>query len=119
MQPAVGLLEPRVELQLEVERVSERPARLEVRLEVLLELLDRALGLRIARLAEIPVAHQLTAEPGHRIASGARRPRAARPHDPRPASPGSAPNDHKQRAIPHSRSSASLENTSAPAPTRE
>ena len=32
---------------------------------------------------------------------------------------GSAPSDHKQRAMPHSRSGASLEKISAPAPTRE
>ena len=32
---------------------------------------------------------------------------------------GSAPSDHRQRAIPASRSGVCLENTSAPAPARE
>ena len=47
VRPSVGLLKPRVELQLEVEMVREPPTRLEVRLQVALQPLDRALGVRL------------------------------------------------------------------------
>jgi len=38
--------------------VRETPARLEVRLQEALQPLDRALGLRVARPAEVPVGHR-------------------------------------------------------------
>src|ERR1700685_2662978 len=67
MQPRVCLLKPPVELALEVQRVSERPRGLEVRLEILLELLDRALCLRVALPAKMPVELQLPTERGINI----------------------------------------------------
>src|SRR6202041_1278899 len=61
---SVGLLEPNVELQLEVEVVREVPAGLEVALHIPLQTLDRSLRLRVRRRAEIPVETQLPTEPG-------------------------------------------------------
>ena len=49
VRPRVGLLKPRVELQLEVEMVREPPAGLEVRLQVALQPLDRTAHENIQR----------------------------------------------------------------------
>jgi len=59
--------EPGVELLLEVQLVGEDAAGLEVRFRVALQPLDRALGLRIGQLAEMPVDLQLAAERGKRL----------------------------------------------------
>ena len=79
-----------------------------LRLDEVLQALDDALGLRIARLAEVPADPQLRRRTRRTPRSGGRRRRAARPGGPRPASRGSAPSDHKQRRIPNSRSGGLL-----------
>src|SRR4051794_34857523 len=58
----VDLAEPGVELRLEVQLVSEDAAGLEVGLRVALQALDRALGLRVGGLAEVPVDAEFAAE---------------------------------------------------------
>src|SRR5205085_3093931 len=58
---------PCVELVLEVEVAGESAARLEVRLRIALQPPDRALGLRVGRLAEAPGDLQLAAERGERL----------------------------------------------------
>ena len=98
------LVEPGVELELVVELVGEAAAGLKAALHEVLQALDDALGLRVARLAEVPADPQRAAERGERRRSAARRRRAARTGGPRPASRGSAPSDHRQRRIPNSRS---------------
>src|SRR5439155_23477420 len=62
-----ALVEPAVELLLEVELVGERAAGLEARLRVALQPLDDALRLRIARLEEAPADGELAAEGGERL----------------------------------------------------
>ena len=57
-----ALRKPGVELELEVKLVRERPAGLKAALDEVLQPLDDALGLRVARLAEMPVDFQLPAE---------------------------------------------------------
>jgi hypothetical protein len=56
---------------LEVELARETSPRLESLLDEALQPLDDALGLRIARLAEMPADPQLTAEAGERLARAA------------------------------------------------
>ena len=113
-----ALGEPRVELQLEVELVGEGAAGLEAALDEVLQPLDDALGLRVARLAEVPVDPQLAAERGELVVG---RPSRACSPDWRSQTSvcGSAPSDHRQRRIPASRSGVCLEKISAPAPARE
>ncbi len=113
-----ALAEPRVELQLKVELVRERPAGLETALDEVLQPLDDALGLRIARLAEMPVDAQLAAERGE-LLGRASAPACNPAWRSQTSVCGSAPSDHRQREIPASRSGAWLEKTSAPAPARE
>jgi hypothetical protein len=83
---SISLLEPRVELQLEVQRVREVPVGLEVALHIPLQTLDRALRLRVSRRTEVPVEAQLPAEPsmgvGRASAAGMQAPPAARHHQP-------------------------------------
>ena len=118
MRSRVGLLEPRVELQLEVEVVREAPAGLEVRLQISLQPLDDALGLRVGGFAEVPVEQQLPAEAGIGIgrapAAGVQAALAIPDHQLR-----QRPERAQQRPIPHSTSGASLLKISAPAPARE
>ena len=90
-----------------------------LRLRVALQPLDGALGLRIGRLAEPPVDPQLAAEGGELLRRPAAMAVRCRPGGPRPASAAAPPSDHRQRAIPASRSGVCLEKTSAPAPARE
>jgi hypothetical protein len=114
----VDLPKPGVELVLEVQLVREPPARLEVRLRVALQPLDRALGLRVARLAKPPVDAQLAAEAGE----GLRRP-PAMAVDARLAVPDQRPRQPAQpreaARDPASRSSVCREKISTPAPARE
>src|SRR4051794_27984388 len=62
MLAGVDLHEPSVELVLEVALVGEHATRLEVGLHEALQPLDRALGLRVTRPAEMPADPQLPAE---------------------------------------------------------
>jgi hypothetical protein len=74
MQPPVGaVVEPTIELVLEVVMVNEPPPQLEARFDVALQALDDALGLRVGQLAEPPANPELTAEGGERV----RRPAGA------------------------------------------
>jgi hypothetical protein len=61
------LVEPAVELGLEVELACERAAGLEARLRVALQPLDDPLRLRVARLEETPADPELAAEGGEWI----------------------------------------------------
>jgi hypothetical protein len=68
VQTAVGaLVEPAVQLVLEVEVVGERAPGLKARLDVALQALDHALGLRVSRLAEVPAHPKLAAERCERV----------------------------------------------------
>ena len=67
----VDLRGPGVELVLEVELVGKHAAGLEVGLRVALPALDDALGLRIARPAEVPADPQLAAERGELLGRAA------------------------------------------------
>ena len=80
-----------VELELEVELVRERPAGLEVALDEALQPLDDALGLRIGRLAELPVDAAAGRRTRRTPRSAGRRGRGCRPGDPRPASAAAPP----------------------------
>ena len=119
MRAGIGLLKPRIELQLEVEVIGKAPSRLEVRLEVSLQALDDALGLRIGCFAEVPVEEQLPAEAGIGIGRSTAACVQAPPRDPRPSRAGNAPSENRQRLMPHRTSGACLLKISAPAPARE
>jgi hypothetical protein len=62
------LVEPAIELVLEVELVQEAAPGLEARLDEALQALDRALRLRIARLQEVPAERELAQEGGEGLA---------------------------------------------------
>jgi hypothetical protein len=101
-----------------VELVGEHASGLERALHEVLQALDGALGLRVGRLAEAPVELEPAAERGEplsRTAVAGVQARLAIP-DQRLREP---PSDHRQRAIPQSRSGVCLVKTSAPAPARE
>jgi hypothetical protein len=90
-------------LQLEVELVGENPPRLEALLDQVLQALDHALGLRLRRLAEVPIDAQLPAE--RRVfLRGATLAAVSPDWRSQTSSSGSAPSDAK---------------ISAPAPARE
>src|SRR5450755_4660235 len=65
MQPDVRpVIEPAVELTLEIELVRERPPRLETRLHIPLQPLDDALRLTVPRVKDTPADRQLPTERG-------------------------------------------------------
>jgi hypothetical protein len=80
--------------------------------------LDGALGLRIGRLAEPPADPELAAERSEGLGGT-----SVAGVDAGLAIPDQGlrqgPSDHRQRAIPQSRSGICLENTNVPAPARE
>lgn len=99
----VGLLEPAVELELVVALVGEAAAAFEVGVQVALQALDDALGLRVRRSRN---RHPTFSCPQSAASSAVGRP-------PWPWMPacrsqtnvsGSPPSDHRQRAMPESRS---------------
>jgi hypothetical protein len=118
--PSVGWRGSRTDRRVAAESRArcEPPAGLEAALQVVLQPLDDALGLRIARLAEVPADPQRAAEGGEvdgRTAARGVQPGLAIPHQ-----------RLRQRAqrpqaarIPNSRSGVFLEKISAPAPARE
>jgi hypothetical protein len=83
-----------------------------------LQALDDTLGLRVRRLAEVPIDAQLAAERCVFL-GGAALAIASPDWRSQTSSLGRAPSDHRQRRTPASRSGVCLVKISAPAPARE